>query len=163
MRFWLDTEFYENGRTIELISVGVVDENGQTLYAEVPNALELANRTQWLSVNVAPHLTQRILSDRSSLRHTYHRWQIAGQLVTFMGEKPEIWGYYADYDWVAICQLFGTMMQLPKGWPMYCRDVKQWADDLGIDKIDVPQKNEHHALADALWTRDAWEWLRVRR
>lgn len=34
----------------------------------------------------------------------------------------------ADYDWVVLCQLYGTMMDLPKGWPMYCRDVKQLCD-----------------------------------
>jgi hypothetical protein len=152
MRFWIDTEFYENGRTIELISIGVVAEDARQYYAETPDALELANKTRWLSANVAPHLTQKILQD----------WQIAGSLISFMGEKPEIWGYFSAYDWVVVCQLFGTMMDLPKGWPMYCRDVRQSADLIGIDEIDVPQKNEHHALADAEWTRDAWLWLRKR-
>lgn len=41
---------------------------------------------------------------------------------------PEFYAYYADYDWVVFCQLFGTMMQLPKGLPMYCIDLKQELD-----------------------------------
>lgn len=39
--------------------------------------------------------------------------------------RPEFYGYYADYDWVVFCWLFGTMMNLPTGFPMYCNDLKQ--------------------------------------
>lgn len=42
---------------------------------------------------------------------------------------PELYGYYADYDWVLFCSLFGTMMDLPKGFPMHCRDLKQMLDE----------------------------------
>lgn len=153
MRFWIDTEFYENGRTIELISLGAVSEEGKTFYAQTPNARELASSSEWLSKNVYPYLSRDAGASR---------WLIAQRLVECFGEKPEIWGYYSAYDWVAICQLFGTMMDLPPGWPMYCRDVQQWADQIGIAEIDVPQEREHHALADAEWTKKAWEWLRLR-
>src|SRR4029077_17890728 len=73
--------------------------------------------------------------------------------------KHEFWGYYADYDWVAICQLFGRMIDLPKGWPKYCRDLKQWADDLGNPKLPKQSTDEHSALADAQWNKQAWEFL----
>jgi hypothetical protein len=43
--------------------------------------------------------------------------------------KPEFYGYYADYDWVAFCWLFGKMITLPKGFPMYCIDLKQELDE----------------------------------
>ena len=45
------------------------------------------------------------------------------------------------------------------GWPMYCRDLKQLCDDLGNPKLPAQGKAEHHALADARWTRDAWNFL----
>ena len=73
--------------------------------------------------------------------------------------KPEFWGYFADYDWVALCQLFGAMMDLPKGWPMYCRDIKQWCDDLGNPRLPPEGKDEHHALADARWAKNAYYFL----
>ena len=41
---------------------------------------------------------------------------------------PEFYAYYADYDWVVFCQLFGTMMDLPREFPMYCVDLKQELD-----------------------------------
>jgi hypothetical protein len=30
MKIWFDTEFYENGETIKLISIGMVREDGAT-------------------------------------------------------------------------------------------------------------------------------------
>lgn len=41
---------------------------------------------------------------------------------------PEFYAYYADYDWVVFCWLFGRMIDLPKGFPMYCKDLKQELD-----------------------------------
>jgi hypothetical protein len=43
-------------------------------------------------------------------------------------ETPQFYSYFADYDWVAFCWLFGKMMDLPKGFPMYCIDLKQEID-----------------------------------
>jgi len=39
------------------------------------------------------------------------------------------YAYYADYDWVVFAQLFGKMKDLPKGFPMYCKDLKQSLDE----------------------------------
>lgn len=49
-----------------------------------------------------------------------------------------------------LCQLYGPMIDLPKGWPMYCRDLKQLLDDRGNPKMPKPLK-EHNALSDAQW------------
>lgn len=144
MRFWFDTEFIEDGHTIELISIGVVSEDGRTLYREFH--FDDRKASEWVRKNVIPHLSG----------NPQQRYEIRRDIVEFMGEKPEIWAYYADYDWVALCQLFGTMMDLPKGWPMYCRDVKQFCDDLGNPKLPEQKSIEHHALSDAKWTREAW-------
>ncbi len=42
---------------------------------------------------------------------------------------PVFYAYYADYDWVVFCWLFGNMIALPSGFPMYCRDLKQMLDE----------------------------------
>jgi hypothetical protein len=77
------------------------------------------------------------------------RSTIAREIVDFVGPSPEFWAWYADYDWVALCQLYGTMMDLPDGWPMYCRDYKQVADERGTD-VSQPD-SAHNALGDAQW------------
>ena len=48
--------------------------------------------------------------------------------VLITRSKPEFYAYYADYDWVVFAQLFGSMINLPKGFPMYCKDLKQELD-----------------------------------
>lgn len=45
-----------------------------------------------------------------------------------MYNQPEFYAYYGDYDWVLFCSLFGRMVDLPKGFPMYCKDLKQELD-----------------------------------
>lgn len=71
-------------------------------------------------------------------------------------KHPEFWAYYADYDWVVFCSLFGRMIDLPKGFPMYCRDIKQLMDETGLGvewkRSHCPDpKGEHNALVDARW------------
>lgn len=44
-------------------------------------------------------------------------------------DKPQFYAYFADYDWVVSCWLFGRMLDLPKNFPYYCRDLKQMLDE----------------------------------
>lgn len=150
MRYWFDTEFIEDGKTIDLLSIGIVAEDGRELYLEILEA-DWSKASQWVKDNVLVSLGKgpTVCREEAKLR-----------VLDFIGtDRPEIWAYYADYDWVALCQLFGTMMDLPKEWPMYCRDLKQWCDMLGNPKLPEQGKGEHHALADARWTREAWLFL----
>jgi len=150
MRIWFDTEFLEDGHTIKLISIGMVREDGGTIYMETPEAWHLAESDPWLLENVKPHLRGGA--------YVFTRDQIAAHIQIFVGPNPEFWAYFASYDWVALCQIFGRMIDLPAEFPMFVRDVQQWRSELG--NPDMPaQENEHDALADALWTKAAWERL----
>ena len=153
MRFFLDTEFFEDGptRPVRLISIGLVSEDGRELYAEVEQ--DLSDVNDWLKQNVVPHLTGPRLS----------REEIARRVLGFVGPAPEFWGYFADYDWVVFCQLFGSMISLPRHFPQFCRDLKQWADALGIPRDRYPplRGQSHNALDDARWHRDIWRELRA--
>jgi hypothetical protein len=151
MKIWFDTEFIEDGHTIELLSIGMVREDGKTMYLENLSA-DYSLASEWVKENVIPHL--------DLVKHGVAREEIGPKVRDFAGDKPEFWAYYADYDWVVLCQLFGQMINLPEGWPMYCRDVKQLCDDLGNPKLPEQSSTEHHALADAKWTREAHEFLR---
>lgn len=188
-KYFFDTEFIEDGRSIDLISMGLVCEDGRSLY--VQNAeCDFKKASDWVWRNVFPHLLHfdmrgfracdiRVETTDSGLRcrtfttcdnklDTPCPWstrnEIRDRILEFCpvdkyGE-PEFWGYFADYDWVVFCQLFGTMAQLPKGFPMYCRDIKQWADQLGNIRIPKAQEVEiHQALVDAVWIKSAYEFL----
>ncbi len=150
MKYFYDTEFIEDGKTIDLISIGIIAEDGRQFY-RISCEFNEENASQWVKDNVLCFIGDQKRSTRE---------QIKRDLIEFIGnDKPKFWAYYADYDHVALCQLFGTMMDLPKGWPMYTRDIKQLCDSLGNPKLPEQGKGEHHALADALWTKQAYEFL----
>lgn len=95
---------------------------------------------------------------------------------------PKFYAYFADYDWVAFCWLFGKMMDLPKGFPMYCFDLNQllnekvdemntWNSKMGSkevvtlkqlksDKSYPKLTNEHNALDDAKWNKKLHEFIK---
>ena len=99
------------------------------------------------------------------------RSEIAEEVIEFTkvedGSKPEFYAYYADYDWVVFCWLFGRMIDLPKSFPMYCRDIKQIMDEkslyrattLDCDPNYPKQENKHNALDDAIWNRKLFKFL----
>ena len=148
-RIWFDTEFIEDGKTIDLLSIGMIRSDGATYYAE-PIEANRSRASDWVKENVIPHLSGPLKP----------RAQIAAEIVDFAGRDPEFWAYYCSYDWVALCQLFGTMMELPKGWPMFCRDVQQVRAELGFPDMPQQDSTEHNALADAVWTMQAFEYLK---
>lgn len=176
MRYFLDAEFMEDGRVIEPLSIGVVAEDGREFYAEVLDA-DLSHANPWVQENVLPHLKWLGNKPRygpappcltevdGHVEMCDGRSMIAARLLRFVGDQhPEFWAYYGDYDWVVLCQLFGRMIDLPKGWPMFCMDLKQRAVDLGVtgDDLDehVPKSEvEHNALEDARWNRRAFVFL----
>lgn len=158
MKIFLDTEFIEDGKTIDLLSLALVAEDGRELYVVNTDAkLEQAN--EWVKLNVIPQLYKNI--EPITIHATSHN-KIKDFVLDFVGNtRPEFWGYYADYDWVVFCQLFGPMITLPKNFPMYCNDIKQLCKSLGNPNLRQPVKDEHHALADARWNKTSFEFLQT--
>jgi len=154
MRYFLDTEFSEKPNTIELISIGIYSEDGRSLYC-VSSEFNESGCSEWVMENVVQHL--------AGPRHTLA--EIARFVLDFIGgdDAPEFWAYYGDYDWVVFCWLFGRMIDLPEGWPKYCRDLKQWCDELGNPKLPEQYTAEHNALNDAKWNSEVWTFLNQMR
>jgi hypothetical protein len=158
LKIFFDTEFIEDGHTIDLISIGAVREDGTEFYAESGEA-DLSKANPWVREHVLPYLGR--WDGQDNLLPPLSRHVIAERFLAFANEKgrPEFWAYYADYDWVALCQLYGRMIDLPEGWPKFCMDLKQLAVSLGDPRLPKQTHMEHHALADALWNRDIYLWL----
>lgn len=162
MKYFFDTEFIEDGKTIDLISIGMVSEDGREFY-KCSTEAQLHRANEWVRSNVLVRLPsyaarqgmtdELVWSDRLTIRK---------RLLEFIGDdaNPEFWAYYADYDWVALCQLFGTMMDLPKAFPMYCRDLKQLSVTSG-SPTHPAQTGKHDALQDAKWNRELFDFLTI--
>lgn len=110
-------------------------------------------------------------------------WPVDEQGKEIPCGNPVFYGYYADYDWVLFCSLYGTMIDLPKGFPMYCKDLKQMLDEKaetyddqwtnGDETTDTKlswiknkntypkQTNEHYALADAKWNKELHAFIKT--
>jgi hypothetical protein len=148
MRIWFDTEFIDDGKTIELLSIGMVREDGETYYAEAKEA-DRKKAGAWVRANVLPKLAGPVKP----------RATIAAEIRKLVGRNPEFWAYFASYDWVALSQLYGPMMKRPVRWPMNVMDVEQLRIHVGVSELPEQITPVHHALNDALWTREAWEYL----
>ena len=206
-KYFIDTEFIEGfhkplfGKKrhfIDLISIGIVCEDGRT-FSAISSEYDYKDSDPWVKQNVLLPLYSKTVNGDNRNRYDVHNFNkhyglpnhlIKSKMALFFGcyetqlywNAPvgiEVYAYYADYDWVLFCSLFGRMIDLPKGFPMYCRDLKQTFDDkiapaeiraIGYDaaverlkkKTGYPvQKDEHNALADAKWNLDLYRFLQT--
>lgn len=165
MKYFYDTEFYEDGKTIDLISIGIVAEDGREFYAESLDA-----NLDVVSVWVMDHVVKNLWSKQKD-KSEFNDWsrdggkgglltraEINREIQLFCHDKPEFWGYYSAYDHVVLAQLFGAMINFPEGWPFYTKDIKQFCDSLGNPKLPEDD-GSHHALHDARWNKNAYKFL----
>lgn len=159
MRFFYDCEFIEDGFTIELISIGVVDEDGREFYA-VSTEFDANRAGRWVRQYVLPQLpppsSDRWLS-RSQLRDDLYAF------LTAHGSEIELWAWYAAYDHVALAQLWGAMPALPSRIPKFTRDLRQRWEAVGKPKLPQAPANAHDALADARHNLERWKVIEQRR
>jgi hypothetical protein len=181
MKYFYDCEFIDDGKTIDLISIGIVCEDGREYYRQ-SSEFDNSQASAWVEENVINHLVQcedgslfyhaitlfleRKICKRIKLACPWRtRKQIKQEILTFMDSekygKPELWGYYSAYDHVAFCQLFGTMMDLPKGFPMYTKDIQQLLEEQGITDDMLPKQEGqlHNALEDAKYNYIIWKFI----
>jgi hypothetical protein len=181
MRFYYDLEFLEDGKTIELISIGIVREDGLEYYAvnkQMPVRRIVAH--EWLMRNVWPQLPLLLFNpsvlDRefkdwklsdigyidtsdSSLRSRAH---IAAEVEGFLlsgGDDPELWAWCGAYDHVCLNQLWGSMMSSPKGLPHFSHDIAQEHRRLGRPELPSIEGDRHNALSDARYNKSIREFL----
>lgn len=258
MKYFLDTEFLEGPQkktfcgisfgytkpTIDLISIGIVAEDGREYYAiskdfnlkEAWNRYDLTpevndgsyKKVYWLRENVLKPIWREMffwqVCDSTLVTEEQGKgvkaildngeydsyftlkgfaallkiWgksnkRIADQIITFSRHpnnlsykvtSPEFYAYFADYDWVVFCWLFGKMMDLPAAFPMYCKDLKQDFDfynenfkkrkelrflpkgfpDIEDYKehVNYPKQDpakSHNALEDARWNKKLYDFL----
>ncbi|MBA0124935.1 polyadenylate-specific 3'-exoribonuclease AS [Haloechinothrix sp. YIM 98757] len=159
MRFFYDTEFIEDGVTIDLVSIGVVSESGREFYA-VSTEFDPDKAGPWVADHVLPKLPPRGDSAWRS------RASIRADLLDFLG-KPrdgvQLWAWFAAYDHVALAQLWGAMPALPRQLPRFTRDLRQRWEDLGKPKLPPAPADAHDALADARHNLRRWQILEEER
>jgi len=148
VRYFYDTEFIEDGRSIELISIGVVAEDGREYYA-VCTEFDPERAGSWVRAHVLPKLPP------PSAQVWRPRRRIREDLEEFFGvsgvddDPIELWAWIGAYDHVALCQLWGTMPELPRALPRFTRELRQLWEDRGSPRLPPRSRDAHDALVDA--------------
>ncbi|QSB16226.1 polyadenylate-specific 3'-exoribonuclease AS [Natronosporangium hydrolyticum] len=155
-RYFYDCEFIEDGRVVDLVSIGVVDEFGREFYA-VSTEFDAAAAVPWVRRNVLaklPSPADRAWRSRREIRDQL--WEFLTEPVRDSGEELELWAWYAAYDHVVLAQLWGAMPQLPREIPRFTKDLRQLWDDLKRPKLPAPEAGRHDALVDARHNLARW-------
>ncbi|GAB2747804.1 polyadenylate-specific 3'-exoribonuclease AS [Salinifilum aidingensis] len=153
-RFFYDCEFIEDGNTIDLVSIGVVDESGREFYA-VSTEFDEGRAGPWVRRYVLPQLpppSDSAWCSRARIREDLFRFVTGGG-----SGDVELWAWYAAYDHVALAQLWGPMPALPAQIPKFTRDLRQRWEDVGKPRLPAPPDNAHDALADARHNLRRWK------
>jgi hypothetical protein len=179
MNVYFDTEFLEQGprHPVSLISIGLVNDNGDEYYAIDTGApWHEIREHKWLMQNVVPYLPVSFDARGAFMFDQEHeqgpalknREQIAWEVLEFLrkgievpeGEKwnpderrLEIWADCGGYDRVILGQLWGVMSNFPSWLPYWQHDLRSimvW-EGLTWPDLRLPENREieHHALGDA--------------
>lgn len=170
MQLFLDTEFSNLSKNAELISLALVKDSGEWLYAEATD-VGLDSLGDWHQQHVVsvlfaerPDIWERLtnISEGTVLRG--NAAQLRDAIEAWLPDEPiEIWGDVPAYDWMLFCELFGGALHLPSQVHYQVFDLatllriighdpdrnrRKWFQILGGNlPVELPS---HHALADAL-------------
>jgi len=176
MRYYYDTEFHEDGKTIDFISIGILAEDGREYYA-VSNEFDTRRVAQnnWLMENVMTSIDHDsfVVADGEGIpliRDIYvtdpaakSRAEIAQDILDFVGldDYAELWAWYSAYDHVCLAQLFGKMINMPNRLPFQTDDIKTLVKLARVQPNHLPRQPEglHNALADAKHNKVRYDFL----
>jgi 3' exoribonuclease, RNase T-like len=102
VKYWIDTEFIAAPYTIDLISIGVVAEDGREFYAE-SSEVDWSKASAWTLANVRPQLDGKGMP-REDIGYAVRQF-------TDGDEHPVFWGYFPAYDWVVLAGCSATSMK----------------------------------------------------
>jgi len=188
MNIYFDCEFTGLHKDTTLISIGLIDENGRSFYAEFSD-YDKSQCNDWINENVIAHL----LYDPD-----YKTWNggfIPGTVI--YGTKHEVgkalrewFSYYkkpinqlisdvCHYDMVLLIDLFGTAFDLPENISPVCYDINTdiakfynitdyEAFDMSREtilkhfRVNIPGE-KHNSLYDAKVIKEIYENIRKYR
>lgn len=157
-RWFYDTEFVERGdsRAIDLVSVGFISEDGRRTYEAVCTDFDREQALPWVTKNVLdqlPNPASKLWKSRERIRVDLE------ELLLGEDDAPELWAWYAGYDHVVLCQLWGRMPDLPRRMPRFSHDLRQLWEERNKPELPRQTDGHHTALADARHNLVRWKLL----
>ena len=154
MKVFFDTEFTGLHKDTTLISIGCVDENGATFYAELTD-YDQSQCDDWIKEHVIAHLKYNGEKCGSSAAgHTEisaTKEEVKEYLTAWLSNYDEV-QFVSDvchYDMVLLIDIFGHAFKLPKGVNAACHDINQdIAEHYGCSETEAFDKSREGILAD---------------
>lgn len=167
MKIFFDTEFTGLHKNTSLISLGMVDENGRSFYAEFTD-YDKTQVDDWIQKNVINNL----INDSNKIDYESDNWVVIGDkdfICTMLKKWLKDYDYVqlvsdvCHYDMVLFIDIFGTAFDLPENVCPACYDINQLiaeyygitlkaAFDLSREEIigdNTIDGDKHNALYDA--------------
>jgi len=167
MKIFFDTEFTGLHKNTTLISIGLVTETGREFYAEFED-YDKSQVNDWLKENVISNLTMPD-DDNFEVLHHYKgdKKYIAEHLKEWLWNfrDVEMWSDCLAYDWVLLCDLFGTAFDIPRNVYYIPFDICTLFKLQGIDP-DINRElfsgikgKKHNSLNDARIIKECYDKL----
>ncbi|MFE4569961.1 3'-5' exoribonuclease domain-containing protein [Paenibacillus chitinolyticus] len=173
MKVFFDTEFTGLHQNTTLISMGMVDENGRSFYAELSD-YDTTQVDEWIQKNVVDNLLYSnvvcqtyefagVSSMAVKGSKTYVKDMLTGWLAAY--DQVEIWSDCLSYDWVLFNQMFGHAFNIPKNVYYIPFDictlmkVKGVDPDINREEFAGIEGEKHNALHDARVIKACYEKL----
>lgn len=170
-KLFFDTEFTGLHKNTDLISIGIVDENGRTFYAECTD-YDKSQITPWVADNVIKNLYcngERIIRvSENKVTACGTKDEIRDVLIDWLAEYDEV-QFISDvchYDFMLLIDLLsddGTAFGIPNNVSPVCIDINEHIakycgctsrEAFDINREDLAQKTsgtlKHNALWDAM-------------
>lgn len=181
-KLFFDTEFTGLRKNAELISIGIIDENGRTFYAEINDYnMGFMTDTAWLVDNVIANLLfnhefEVLKEDNDgSISMKGTKSQVAKQLINWIGaHEVEFVSDCNSYDHVLLVDLITggrSALEMPDNISPYCHDINQDIarfykvsnkeafnmnrEELANTKADA----KHNALKDAIDIKNIYNMI----
>lgn len=130
MKVFFDTEFTGLHKNTTLISIGLVDENGRTFYAEFSD-YDKSQCDDWIHENVIKHLylgkyehigflndNTTVFGSKDFIKNKLEKW-------LSIYDNVELVSDCCHYDMVLFIDIFGGAFDIPSNINPACHDINQ--------------------------------------
>lgn len=170
MNIYLDTEMEGLWKSANLISLGLVSDDGKEIYIEF-NDIDIDKQSDWIKQNVLANTVYYGNADVNSIinednYYVGNKTQIQGVLREWFRQfkDVQIVSDVSHYDFVQFVDIFGTAFDLPDNISPSCHDINQDianyyfisdADAFNLSREDILDDSnyvdgaKHNAMYDA--------------
>lgn len=155
MKYFYDTEFYDDGHTVDLISIGIIAEDGREYYA-------VNNDADWDRIYDHRWLMENVVEQLPDEYHWKPGTQIRDEVYAFLtagNTPPDLWAWFAAYDHLCLSQLWGRMIDVPAPIPQFTNDVRSLSAWTGITRLPMQEQGAHDALQDARHVKTMYQHI----